>query len=171
MTELTNGNYYYFLREPGPFGLGHMGWGLSAGNSRWLYGALENVGGQPAVLTGDNDNWFAWADSEAEMLHEMRTMETASRLCDRPAMDGYTFYKRILVNHPTPEAAEEVARGQWGYGALINNCLDIAARIGDAYGVPVWSWSRHLGGLATIQNMAPKGYFYHTLWQYNAYTL
>lgn len=172
MTELASGNYYYFLREPGPFGLGHMGWGLQYAESRWLVGSLENVGGSPTVdAGGDNDYWMTFVDSEAQMLHEMRTMETAARLCDRESMTGYTFYKKIPVTNARPDEALRVAEAQTGYGAIGNNCLDNAALVGDAYGVPVWSWSRHIGvagGLVTgALNVAPKRYFFDTLWQYN----
>jgi hypothetical protein len=166
MTELANGNYYYFLREPGPFGVGHMGWGLQYAEDRWLVGSLENVGGSAAVdASGDTDYWMTFVDSEAQMLHEMRTMETAARLCDRESMLGYTYYKKIPVTNAKPEDALTAAEGQSGYGVVGNNCLDNAVRIGDAYGVPVWSWMRHvvvIGGVSLI----PKRYFYDTLWWY-----
>ena len=174
MTELANGNYYYFLREPGPMGLGHMGWGLQYAEDRWLVGALENAGGSALVGPGgDNDYWMAFVDSEAQMLYEMRTMETAARLCGYETMSGYTFYKKIPVTNAKPDDAQRVAeaQAQAGYFAVGNNCLDNAAVVGDAYGVPVWSWSRHIGlagGLLTgALNFSPKRYFFDTLWQYN----
>lgn len=188
---LPNGSFYYFLRLPGPAGLGHMGWGFEtavelrtcapqAGPSlvdqpvmsaaptytpQWYFGSLENTGGSGLVMpdaeSNENDYWTSVADSEAQMLYEMRTMETATLLLGK-GMTGYSSYKKIPVSNADPVAAEALA-AQWaGYLVTFNNCLDNAAKIGDAYRVPVWSWSRHVS-----QNLAPRRYFFDTLWQYN----
>src|SRR5262249_1158654 len=122
--------------------------------------------GNPVVANGDrNDYWFSQADSEAQMLYEMRTMDAARRILGLEQMDGYTFYKRIPVTDAKPDDAWNLAGGQQGYGVLLHNCLDNGARIGDAYGVPVWSWTRH-GLLSSVSNVTPVGYFFQTLWQY-----
>lgn len=171
MAILENGNFYFFLREPGPFGLGHMGWGLQFSADRWLFGSLENQGGSASVgENGDNDYWWAYGDSEAHMLSEMRTLTTAERLTNRAEHASYTYYKKIPVTNAKPNDAERTSRGQSGYGLTFNNCLDNSVRIGDAYGVPVWSWSRHLPSLANV-NMSPKGFFFNTLYQYTHITL
>lgn len=167
MATLANGNYYFFLRLPGPLQMGHMGWGLQFSSDRWLFGSLENQGGSASVgANGDNDYWWAWGNSEAHMLSEMRTMESAKRLCDREEMDGYTYYKKISVRNADPNAAETAALGQSGYGLTFNNCLDNAARVGDAYGAGVWSWARHIPSILNV-NMSPRGFFFTTLYNYN----
>ncbi len=166
MAILESGNFYYFLRVPGPFGLGHMGWGLQFSPDRWLFGSLENTGGSITVgPNGQNDYWWAWAGSEEHMFSEMRTMTAAARLTGLERLDSYTYYKRLAVRNSEPNSAERVALGQSGYRVTFNNCLDNAARVGDAYGVRVWSWSRHIPAAVNI-NISPRAYFFSTLHRY-----
>jgi hypothetical protein len=166
MATLENGNFYFFLREPGPFGLGHMGWGFQFSSSRWLFGSVENQGGSFHVGgNGDNDYWWAWGDSEAQMLQEMKHMDTAERLTNREHHAAYTWYKKIPVRAAKPNDAEDAALGQSGYFAAFNNCLDNAVHVADAYGVRAWSWARHLPSLINV-NIAPKGFFFSTLHEF-----
>ncbi|MEM9456188.1 MAG: hypothetical protein AAGF11_18550 [Myxococcota bacterium] len=167
MATLANGHSYFFLRLTGPFGLGHIGWGLQFARHHWLFGSLENQDGKMSVgRNGDNDYWWSWSHSEAEMFWHMRTMLRAEQLCDRAHIAPYTYYKKIRVRRAQPNKAEDVAYAQSGYGLTFNNCLDNTARIGDAYGVRVWSWSRHIPSLLNV-NMSPKGFFFHTLHRYH----
>lgn len=167
MATLDQGYFYFFLRVPGPFQMGHMGWGLQFSANRWFFGSLENINGQMSVgENGDNDYWWAYGDSEAHMLTEMRTLDAAERLTNRPNIDAYSYYKKIPVTNAKPNDAEDAARGQSGYGLTFNNCLDNAVRVGDAYGVPVWSWTRHIPSILNV-NMSPRGFFFNTLHQYN----
>lgn len=171
MATLENGNFYFFLRLPGPLQLGHMGWGLQFSANRWFFGSLENQGGSASVgRNGDNDYWWAWGDSEQHMISEMRTLTSAARLTERERIDSYTYYKKIPVATAKPNDAELAAMGQSGYGLTFNNCLDNAAKVGDSYGVPVWSWTRHIPSIFNV-NMSPRGFFFNTLRNYNHVSL
>lgn len=186
---LPNGHFYYFLRLPGPFGLGHMGWGfetavelrtcspepasivpshpvMSAGPTytrQFYFGSMENTGGDPVVLGNGNDYWTSVVDMEAHMLEEMRTMNLAASYLGK-CVPGYTYYKKIPVPNADPIAAEAIAHSWSGYVVVVNNCLDNAAKVGEKYGVTVWSGARLIVA-------SPKAYFNRVLHEYPAIPL
>ena len=83
---------YMFLREPGPFGLGHTALGyevreLSGSTITKVYtycGGIENGGGLPFVSPGDNNGGWLNYDltNNVSMLSRMRSR-------------GYTSYKYV----------------------------------------------------------------------------
>lgn len=165
------GYFYWFLRLPGPMGMGHMGWGLQLAKDYFLHGSLENTGGDAHVpQSGDSDYWMLRSASEAEMIHTMCNPHPhVTREIDRDDLSPYTHYKKQFVDNPDPKAAfMEATDVRWnGYVVVGANCLDNSIMVANAYGARNRDWARHVD----VRIASPKVYWDNYLERLTAFPL
>ena len=145
---------YMFLREPGPFGLGHTAVGyevreMSGSTVTKVYtycGGIENGGGWPFVsLGGDNGGWLNYdLTNNASMLSRMRAK-------------NYTSYKyevgfRSISLSNLNGASNMIHYFPYrGYSVGENNCANAV--------YDVLSWLSAPGLAWPITNWAPRDQF------------
>jgi hypothetical protein len=147
---------YIFLREPGPFGLGHVGVGYefrtyySDGTYRatYVYGGVENPGGIYSVPAGSyNGGWFAEGSYDG-MMRAMRAY-------------GYTQYKFTASFFSTTTGREATAYGKasnfGGRGYLVagNNCMNATYDVLYALGTP------NLRAPSNVPDWSPRWWFWN----------
>lgn len=169
MATIETGYFYWFLRLPGPANMGHMAWGLKFNENNYLFGSIENQGGDPFLSRKkDNDYWYAWASSESHMLSVMRSpTAVVAPMIDRNDVAPYTYYKRQMQLDADSNAAERESRDpRWnGYAVAVGNCLDNAIMIANRYGIDNGDWVRHSGIVSPVRyfNDFLDGIEQHTL--------
>lgn len=150
------GAAYIFIKPEQAVRQGHIGWGFLMADGRYCFGSTENpmkAGrdlGQDAravwdALTinpgADNGFWYGIADTEQEMLNEMkRPTNTRQSDANHPYGDrcsGYWHYKMSYVRGANPSAALGRAEScrESGFKGIGWNCLDQTYAILEAYGV------------------------------------
>jgi hypothetical protein len=147
---------YIFLRTPGPFGFGHVGWGYEVRtytngrltNTTYYYGAVENPGGQAYVPPGGNNGgWWATASTGQTMYNAMKNR-------------GYQSYKFVAnfysvtstnINNAYNYAINMPNRG---YNVTGNNCMNASYDVLTAIRAPNVAWPS--------TNWTPTGWYNNT---------
>lgn len=150
------GMAYIFIKPEQAVYQGHIGWGFLMDDGRYCYGSTENplkpaadVGqgaraAWEAITIGhgeDNGYWHGFADTEQEMLDDMRGAGNSRKSTERYPYgyrcSGYARYKYSPVAQRRSSAA--LAAGEHcrvtGFKGLTWNCLDQTYRILEDYGV------------------------------------
>ena len=147
---------YTFIKPEQAVYQGHIGWGFIMDDGRYRYGSTENpmkpvagvVRTTKAVWDAltidagqDNGYWHGTADTEQEMLADMKRAEISlSKTTRYPhgfRCSGYWHYKSTTVLNRNSNSA--VAAGthckNTGFKGWMWNCLDQTYSILEAYGV------------------------------------
>lgn len=186
---IFGGNFYYFLRVPGPsvagVDLGHIGWGFETAleyrsctpsnlpaiptggavmtgpmhTSQWMFGSMENGGGWPVVAPGFDIDYWTKIVDTEAQMLAEMSSMLEASRIVDRNLQPYTYYKKVPVQTAHALAAEHKATNWWGYGVIGNNCLDNTAKVAEAYGTPVRNGAR-------LWQISPINFFEHTLGDY-----
>lgn len=133
------GDAYVFINYEQAGYLGHIGWGFSLEQNKFLYGStdhlwnrsypqwhlLELIRYMKVEASKNNDFWYE-TGTEQQMLEVMKAGFHVR----------YHAYKVIAVEQALPEAAQAVAEAtkEIGWMVLNNNCVHQTHRVLEAYG-------------------------------------
>lgn len=126
--------------SPAPV-VGHIGWAIQLADGTFFAGATEAFNAlQDGGYIPPGQNNYAWAKPFADLSAALAAFKGSFP----NGHASYTWWKAYDLPNPNCDAAMQqgIANKQAGYTFLTNNCLDHAAAVLNAYGVP---WQNDFG--------------------------
>jgi len=148
-----------FNAPSGALTLGHVGWAYQVGNSTWVYGATEDIDGNPSVAPGPALTTTSW-DKEGDFNDVMYDFGQELVIDDTlyHPTNYYVQYRCMTV--PSFSLIDAFNEFQYeatnGYDLEINNCLTKSIAIFQAY-------SDFLSDLPDGSDTSPNWYYSNAL--------